>query len=121
DPLVKPVRLTALKRIAYDKPIRKQLMLSKLVQSNDDHLTLLERIAVEANICEVRVPPIQEENIEPTKPNEQELAKEDTIQDFKPEFKPFLNRIGQLIINPVGRSKEFFIKHNQPLPNSDFL
>ncbi|CAF4675713.1 unnamed protein product, partial [Rotaria magnacalcarata] len=30
-------------------------------------------------------------------------------------------RIGQLIINPVGRSKEFFIKHNQPLPNSDFL
>ncbi|CAM4862983.1 unnamed protein product [Rotaria socialis] len=121
DPLVKPVRLTALKRIAYDKPIRKQLMLSKLVQSNDDHLTLLERIAVEANICEARVPPIQEENIEPTKSNEQELAKEDTIQDFTPEFKPFLNRIGQLIINPVGRSKEFFIKHNQPLPNSDFL
>jgi hypothetical protein len=140
DPLVKPVRLAALKRIAYDKPIRKQLILSKLVQSNDNHMNLLERLAVEAKLNDLSIVDQEEsesitkqneqveikEQFEPiTKPNEQEEIKEQSesitksneqeeiVEDFSPIFKPFLNRIGQLIINPVGRSKEFFSKHNQ--------
>ncbi|CAF4813894.1 unnamed protein product, partial [Rotaria sp. Silwood1] len=124
DPLVKPVRLAALKRIAYDKPIRKQLILSKLVQSNDNHMNLLERIAIEAKLNDVPISN-QEETQEQTKPiiksDEQEIVKEEIIEDFSPVFKPFLNRIGQLIINPVGRSKQFFIKHNQELQNFDFV
>ncbi|CAF4227988.1 unnamed protein product, partial [Adineta steineri] len=51
---------------------------------------------------------------------QQEISKEETNDDFSPEFKPFLNRIGQLIINPVGRSKQFFSKHNQQT-YSDFV
>jgi len=141
DPLVKPVRLAALKRIAYDKPIRKQLILSKLVQSNDNHMNLLERLAAEAKLNDLSIVDQEEESesitkqneqveikeqFEPiTKPNEQEEIKEQSesitksteqeeiVEDFSPIFKPFLNRIGQLIINPVGRSKEFFSKHNQ--------
>lgn len=136
DPLVKPIRLASLKRIAYDKPIRKQLILSKLVQSNDNHMNLLERIAYEANLTDL--PIINQE--ETTKSNEQEQSEpitktngqeeiekqpesietEDTVEDFSPAFKPFLNRVGQLIINPVGRSKEFFSKHNQQL-HSNFV
>ncbi len=130
DPLVKPVRLAALKRIAYDKPIRKQLILAKLVQSNDNHMNLLERLAVEAKLTDLIISNDQEETT--TKSNEQVETKEqpesiiksneqeEIIDDFSPAFKPFLNRIGQLIINPVGRSKEFFSKHNQPL-HSDFV
>ncbi len=113
DPLVKPVRLAALKRIAYDKPIRKQLILSKLVQTNDNHMNLLERLAVEAQLKEIE---IKEQSESIIKLNDQE----DVIEDFSPAFKPFLNRIGQLIINPVGRSKQFFSKHNQQL-QSDFV
>jgi hypothetical protein len=155
DPLVKPVRLAALKRIAYDKPIRKQLILSKLVQSNDNHMNVLERLAIEAKINDLPISnqegtkeqsePVTNEEIKEqsesvtneeikeksesvtneeikeqlesiTKSNE----KEEIIEDFSPTFKPFLNRIGQLIINPVGRSKEFFSKHNQQL-HSDFV
>jgi hypothetical protein len=124
DPLVKPVRLAALKRIAYDKPIRKQLILSKLVQSNDNHMNLLERLAVEAKLNDLSIVD-QEESESITKQTEQEEIKEQSesitksneqeeiVEDFSPIFKPFLNRIGQLIINPVGRSKEFFSKHNQ--------
>ena len=130
DPLVKPVRLTALKRIAYDKPIRKQLILSKLIQSNDNHMNVLERIAAESNLIDS---PIVKEQ---TKSNEQDITKEEIVKDQSESitkldeqeivenssstFQPFLNRIGQLIINPVGRSKEFFSKHNQQL-HSDFV
>ncbi|CAF4168629.1 unnamed protein product, partial [Rotaria sp. Silwood2] len=144
DPLVKPVRLAALKRIAYDKPIRKQLILSKLVQSNDNHINVLERMAIEAQLDEVtttyqeetneqsksivksdeQLKPIvkSDEQLKPIiKSDEQEIIKEEVIEDFSPVFKPFLNRIGQLIINPVGRSKQFFIKHNQELQNFDFV
>ncbi|CAF0875722.1 unnamed protein product [Adineta steineri] len=141
DPLVKPVRLTALKRIAYDKPIRKQLILSKLVQSNDNHMNILERLAFEAKLNESSTFNQEEikEQIESTKELDkqeetkeqqsdsiiksdvqQQISKEETNEDFSPEFKPFLNRIGQLIINPVGRSKQFFSKHNQQT-YSDFV
>jgi len=143
DPLVKPVRLAALKRIAYDKPIRKQLILSKLVQSNDNHMILLERMAIDAQLNDLALLNQEEikeqsesiteskEQSEPitkskeqfesiTKSNEQEISQEEIIEDLSSVFKPFLNRIGQLIINPVGRSKEFFSKHKQQL-HSDFV
>jgi len=149
DPLVKPVRLAALKRIAYDKPIRKQLILSKLVQSNDNHMNLIERLAAEAKLNDLWIGDQEEsesitkpneqveikEQFQPiTKPNEEEeeeeeikeqsesiiKSNEEIVDDFSPIFKPFLNRIGQLIINPVGRSKEFFSKHNQQC-HSDFV
>ena len=124
DPLVKPVRLAALNRIAYDKPIRKQLILSKLVQTNDNHMDLLERIALEAKLNEFQSSN-QEEFIkqsEPTtKSDGEEMPQEKAIPEAPRVFKPFLNRTGQLIINPVGRSKEFFIKHNQQLQHSDFV
>lgn len=110
DPLVKPVRLAALKRIAYDKPIRKQLMSLKLIQTNDHHMDLIDHLAAEAQL--IQLPPVV---------NEPEIVKQETIEEPVVEFKPFLNRIGQLIINPVGRSKQFFIKHNQQLSNSDFV
>jgi hypothetical protein len=118
DPLVKPVRLAALKRIAYDKPIRKQLILSKLIESNDNHMNLLERMAIESKLSDLPVVKEQSELI--TKSDKQEVKKEDIVEEHSPLFKPFLNRIGQLIINPVGRSKEFFSKHNQQL-HSDFV
>ncbi|CAF1378940.1 unnamed protein product [Rotaria sordida] len=177
DPLVKPVRLAALKRVAYDKPIRKQLILSKLVQSNDNHMNLLERMAMTAKLNELTISNqekedeineqskfiiksneqdiikeeinkqsksiiksneqdiIKEEINEQSKSiiksneqsqsiiksNEQDIVKEEIIEDFLPVFKPFCNRSGQLIINPVGRSKQFFIKHNQELQNFDFV
>ena len=121
DPLVKPVRLTSLKRIAYDKPIRKQLLLSKLIQTNENHMTVLERLATEVKLID-----LPQETKEQTEAavnlDKQEVATEqspsiqadeDTIEDFSSVFKPFLNRLGQLIINPVGRSKQFFSKHNQ--------
>jgi hypothetical protein len=133
DPLVKPVRLAALKRIAYDKPIRKQLILSKLVQSNDSHMNLLERLAVDAQIRQL---PVENQEEVKTKVNEpEEITMKSNVQeeiipkspeekavveDLSLVFKPFLNRIGQLIINPVGRSKEFFSKHNQQL-TSEFV
>ncbi|UJR31240.1 hypothetical protein I4U23_018742 [Adineta vaga] len=137
DPLVKPVRLTALKRIAYDKPIRKQLILSKLVQSNENHMNVLERLAIEVKLNDSFITNNQQEIQEPIgsltnlekqeevkekstsiiKLDEQQNINEETIEDFSPIFKPFLNRNGQLIINPVGRSKQFFSKHNQ---QSDF-
>ena len=119
DPLVKPVRLAALKRIAYDKPIRKQLILSKLVESNDNHMIILERMAMEANLINLSIE-IKEQSESVRKLDEQEIIKKEIMEDFSPVFKPFLNRIGQLIINPVGRSKEFFSKHNQQL-HSDFV
>ena len=99
DPLVKPVRLASLKRIVYDKPIRKQLILSKLVESNDDHIVELERLAVEAQLKEPTLPPKEEEEENPS------------------VFQPFLNRRGQLIINPLGRSKEFFARHQHSFGN----
>lgn len=133
DPLVRPVRLAALKRIAYDKPIRKQLILSKLVQSNDNHMQLLDRLAAE---CKLKDLPVVVEEEKPkeqlevkTDSQDQEEAKqqqveshetEETKVEFVPIFKPFLNRMGQLIINPVGRSKEFFAKHHQQF-RSDFV
>ena len=133
DPLVRPVRLAALKRIAYDKPIRKQLILSKLVQSNDNHMQILDRLAGESQLKDLPVGIEDEE-----KPKEQPEVKidsqieekpkkfiestesEETKVEFVPIFKPFLNRMGQLIINPVGRSKEFFAKHHQQF-RSDFV
>lgn len=141
DPLVKPIRLAALKRIAYDKPIRKQLVQSKLVQSNDNHMNLLERTAVEAQLIDSVTTHPEEPKAEPvietpksepiiesvkseptvkTEPIVEKDKSEEIIEDFAPQFKPFVNRIGQLIINPVGRSKEFFSKHNQQV-YSDFV
>ncbi|CAF0898236.1 unnamed protein product [Adineta ricciae] len=121
DPLVKPVRLASLKRIAYDKPIRKQLLLSKLIQTNENHMIVLERLAAEVKLIDL--PQETKEQTEPTINSEKQKviteqspsvqADEDTIEDFSSVFKPFLNRLGQLIINPVGRSKQFFSKHNQ--------
>jgi hypothetical protein len=119
DPLVKPVRLAALKRIAYDKPIRKQLILSKLVESNDNHMVILERMAMEAQLMDYPTE-IKDQPETVIKIDEQEIAKKEIVEDISPIFKPFLNRIGQLIINPVGRSKEFFTKHNQQL-HSEFV
>lgn len=125
DPLVRPVRLAALKRIAYDKPIRKQLILAKLIQSNDDHMRTLDRLAVESKLKDV--PVVDEENVEDKtdSPDQEEPVKqptesEEASAEFVPIFKPFLNRTGQLIINPVGRSKEFFAKHHQQF-RSDFV
>ena len=124
DPLVKPVRLAALNRIVYDKPIRKQLILSKLVQTNDNHMNLLERIALEAKLYEFSSSN-QEEVIKQSEPtttsDREEMPQERAIPEVPHVFKPFLNRTGQLIINPVGRSKEFFIKHNQQLQHLDFV
>lgn len=125
DPLVKPVRLTALKRIAYEKPVRKQLMLAKLVDSNDSHMLMLERLAVEAQLKEPTVT-IKEEPKEVVAPMKQEPAtpntstEEESSKESTPVFKPFLNRSGQLIINPLGRSKEFFSRHHQP-SHGDFV
>ena len=121
DPLVRPVRLAALKRIAYDKPIRKQLILSKLIQSNDNHMHTLDRLAVGSKLKDLPMVDQEEKEVkteshdqeapakQPTESNESEEAN----AEFVPIFKPFLNRMGQLIINPVGRSKEFFAKHHQ--------
>lgn len=100
DPLVKPVRLASLKRIVYDKPIRKQLLHNQLVEENETHLIALEKLAVDAQIKEEIVPletPVEEEN--------------------STNFQPFVNRRGQLIINPLGRSKEFFSKHQRVVEN----
>ena len=94
DPLVKPVRLASLKRVVYEKPIRKQLLSSKLVEANETHLVTLEKLAVDAEIKVETVAP------EPAEENAS-------------TFQPFVNRRGQLIINPLGRSKEFFSKHQR--------
>ena len=132
DPLVKPVRLVALKRIAYDKPIRKQLILSKLVQPNDNHMNVLDRLAGEAKLKDLPIENQEQQlevKIDSTENQEQqsevkidstEKEEEEVKEEPLPVFKPFLNRMGQLIINPVGRSKEFFNKHNQQLHN-DFV
>ncbi len=117
DPLVKPVRLVALKRIAYDKPIRKQLIQSKLVQSNDNHMNVLDRLAGEAKLKDL---PIENQEQQLEVKIESTEKEEEVKEEPLPVFKPFLNRMGQLIINPVGRSKEFFNKHNQQLHN-DFV
>lgn len=122
DPLVKPVRLAALNRIAYDKPIRKQLILAKLVQTNDGHMNELERLAIEAGLQQTVTieQPVENktEDSAPVAPKEEEEEEKDldaVVEDLVPAFKPFINRNGQMIINPVGRSKEFFSKHNQPM------
>ena len=57
---------------------------------------------------------------EGTKKSIESTESEETKVEFVPIFKPFLNRMGQLIINPVGRSKEFFAKHHQQF-RSDFV
>ena len=117
DPLVKPVRLAALKRVVYDKPIRKQLILAKLVDSNDHHMLALERLAAEAELKE-RTVVVKEEPLEQATPVT--FAEEESSKESTPVFKPFLNRSGQLIINPLGRSKEFFSRHHQP-SHGDFV
>lgn len=103
DPLVKPVRLASLKRIVYDKSIRKQLLENDLVEENDSHLIALEKLAIDGQLKEQIVPletPVEEEK-----------------EENSSNFQPFVNRRGQLIINPLGRSKEFFSKHQRVTEN----
>jgi hypothetical protein len=104
DPLVKPIRLTSLKRIAYDKPIRTQLIVAQLVRANDEHMTRLEHLADEAQLNKSTTI----DKNEPVECIEHRQDQVEVIDDKSSTFKPFLNRRGQLIMNPLGRSKEFF-------------
>jgi hypothetical protein len=90
-------------------------------------MNVLDRLAGEAKLKDLPIVNQEQQQQQPEvkidSTEQEEVIKqpsEEPKEESSPVFKPFLNRIGQLIINPVGRSKEFFNKHHQQL-YTDFV